>query len=955
MSHALPRTTLLACVLGIALSALAQRPATAASGEPQTLRLRYASFDPLSGMPEVAAELSGKGNLWIVQFAGVPTQAGRDAIAATGAKLHGYLPHDAYVVRMPAGTVDQVRTLTGIRWVGRYEAAYRLDPALLTALTQGQLGETRRYNLVVTDKHTDKPALSANIAALGGEVVDPQQGSLLLTVALNGAQLRQTAALDQVLWIDEWTAPETDMDNARIQGGGNHVQTQAGYTGAGVNVHIYEGIEATHPDFTGGATNILSGGAADTHGHCTAGIVFGNGTSNPAVRGMAPDCNKFYTNYSSVSASRWQVISDLVNIHNVSHTTASWGDARTLNYTSVSADADDIIFDHDIAWTQSQSNAGNQQSRPQAWAKNIFSIGGVAHYNNSNPLDDSWAGGGGSTGPAADGRIKPDLSAYYEGIGTSDRTGSAGYSSGNWYASFGGTSGATPIVAGHNVLAIQMFTDQTGHPGFGPFGNQLRVPNGTTHQNRPHFTTLKSLQVASARQYAFTSTSTDNRRNQVGWGFPSLQTMWDDRAKTFIVDETDVLTQGITRRWDIAVAPGEAAFKAVLTYAEPAANPAAAITLINNLSLRVTSPSGATYWGNYNLEQGNWSTTGGTEDNINPIECVFVQNPLPGTWHVDVIATAIVADSHVETPAMDADYGLVVTGGTGGVSTSAFFLKYGQGCAGTTNVVTPCVELNPNGGTLTGLTAPNEYLFVVSSGSGMQVQSFDLFTQSTGGTQVRPVYIYTSLSSGAQPVASSTMSIGPTPGFYRATFPTPVSVGSSFYLVLDVSSQNVVVPNLTSGATGVAFYRTPNTPTWSYAASVTRPAWRVDCTAGTTYFVPTLGNTGQPVLGTSYQLTLGDALASAPALLMTGLSDTTYNGTPLPYALPNAPGCSILAAPTTTTFVFTSAGGTATSQIDVPSSSSYIGLELFHQWAVLDPANALGIVVSDAGMAHIGT
>src|SRR5690606_19661474 len=121
--------------------------------------------------------------------------------------------------------------------------------------------------------------------------------------------------------------------------------------------------------------------------------------------------------------------------------------------------------------------------------------------------DDSWAAGNGSTGPAADGRIKPELCAYYDGIGTSDRTGSAGYSSGNWYASFGGTSGATPIVAGHNVLAIQMFTDDSATPGFGPFGNQLRVPNGSRHVNRPKFTTLKALQIISARQYALTPAS----------------------------------------------------------------------------------------------------------------------------------------------------------------------------------------------------------------------------------------------------------------------------------------------------------------------------------------------------------------------------------------------------------------------------------------------------------------
>ncbi|MCK5944594.1 MAG: S8 family serine peptidase, partial [Planctomycetes bacterium] len=395
---------------------------------------------------------------------------------------------------------------------------------------------------------------------------------------------------------------------------------------------------------------------------------------------------KFYTNYSTVNTSRWQVFSDLVNIHDVSHTTASWGGSRTFFYNATSAESDDIVFDHDLAWTQSQSNAGNQDSRPQAWAKNVFSIGGVNHANDSNPNNDSWQNGGASIGPASDGRIKPTLCAYYDNIGTSDRTGSAGYSSGNWTSSFGGTSGATPIVAGHNVLAIEMYTTELT-PGVGLFGQPLRVPNGTAHQNRPHFPTLKALQVANASQYSFTGASSDNRREHQGWGFPDLQSMFDNRTKTYIVDETAVLNQGQVHQHDVTVQPGEPALKVCLNWNEPAANPASALHLINNLSLRVTAPNGATYWGNHNLENGVWSTTGGSEDTINSLECVFVQNPQAGVWSVEVIGSAIVQDNHVETGAVDADYGLVVVGGTGqgggGGGTFATVAPVGSGCGGT--------------------------------------------------------------------------------------------------------------------------------------------------------------------------------------------------------------------------------------------------------------------------------
>jgi serine protease AprX len=935
---------------------------TSESPTADLLRLRFATFDPRQGEPALPAALRSGAHerLWIVQFEGTPTQAGRDAIRELGGEVHGYLPDNAYVVRMTAAARHDVANAPGVRWVGAYHPAYRIDPSLQAALAAGRVPPLADYHLVVVDKRRDKPALAQEVLALGGRVANEQPGSLLFTVTLTPAQVARVAALEQVLWLDAVTATGTDMDNARIQGGGNYVEAQGGFTGTGVNAHIYEGIEAVHPDFTGGATNVLSGGGPDTHGHATAGIVFGNGSSNPAVRGMAPNAGKFFTQYSSVTTSRWQVVSDLVNVHAVSHTTASWGDATTTAYTSVSADADDIVFDHDITWTQSQSNTGNRNSRPQAWAKNVFSVGGVQHFDDSNAANDSWDAGGASIGPAADGRIKPDLCAYYDAIGTSDLSGAAGYSANNWSAGFGGTSGATPIVAGHNVLVIQMYTDDSATPGFGRFGNALRVPGGTRHQNRPHFTTVKALQAASASQYAFTAGSIDNRREHQGWGFPSLRKMWDNRAKTYIVDETDVLVQGQASRHDVTVAAGETELKIVLDYADPAGNPAAAQTLINDLSLRVTSPSGVVYWGNAGLQQGNWSTTGGAEDAVNPIECVFVQNPAAGVWRVDVKATRIAVDSHVETPAVDADYALVVSGGTGqpGIPpVFATFATFGQGCPGSRPLPpAPCAQLNGSGGTATNNLRTWEYCYTVPSIGAAQVLSFDLYTRSNGGNVTVPAYLYAQSGSApaTTPLAATTITVGPTNGFYTATFAAPVAVTGTFYLSVDSSAQTVYLSHLSAGSTGTSFYRAPVSGTWTQSGLVTRPSWRVTCTGGAQFATPALGNQGLPILGGSYDVTLRDTIASTLAILMTGLSETSYNGTPLPYALAGAPGCSILVAPDASLSVVTDALGRASSSLAVPSSTAFTGVLLRHQWAVLDAANTLGIVVSNAGRGSVG-
>jgi hypothetical protein len=703
----------------------------------QLVLLDYAKFDPTSGVPSVPETLRGAADLglWIVQFRGSPTEAGRDAVRATGAQIHQYLPDDSYVVRMTQGVAAAVAGLPQVRWVGYYEPAYRLEPALLAEHLAGGNVPTRKYNMLVVDKRLDKPALTANVLAIGGKVVERHEGSPLFTVELTGTQLLAAARFDQVLYIDRWTPVGEDMNNARIQGGANHVETQAGYTGSGVRGHVYEGVQNNHPDFTTVMTNVNSSGAAQDHGHCTAGIIFGNGTSHPSARGMAPDAVGFYTTYTAVTGglSRNQVINNVVNTHNCMFTTASWGGSQTTAYTTTSADADDIVFDHRIPWTNSMSNLGDQRVRPEAWGKNVISIGGVHHFNNSTAADDSWLTGNGSTGPAADGRIKPDLAAYYDNVWTSDRTGADGYDPGNHFTGFNGTSSATPIVAGHNALAIQMFTDFI-------FGNTPRVSGGTRFQNRPFAQTLKAMMIATANTY--TPTATDNRREHVGYGFPSLQNLYDRRGRIYIVPEDVAITQGSTHSYLINVGTGETNLKICMSYLDPMGNPAAAIDRINDLTLRVISPTGTSYWGNNGLSAGNTSTSGGSPNTVDTVECVFIANPAAGNWTVEVTAPTVAQDAHLATGAVDATYALVVNGG---------IRVFGSGCArylpdtGPTSAVGNYIPFGVNPALVNTLTTtfaggnglanvPGTVFFNVTVANPLWISGLDLSTLDPAGT-----------------------------------------------------------------------------------------------------------------------------------------------------------------------------------------------------------------------------
>jgi len=291
-----------------------------------------------------------------------------------------------------------------------------------------------------------------------------------------------------------------------------------------------------------------------------------------------------------------------------------------------------------------------------------------------------------------------------------------------------------------------------------------------------------------------------------------------------------------------------------------------------------------------------------------------------------------------------------------GGATFPVFEALGGGCNG--SVASSCMQLNETGGTLTNVTTNLEDAYRVPVGLPGAITSFDLWTASTGGTITVPAHLYaippgSSPGSAPEPVpvASTTMTIGSTPGFYRATFAAPAFAFGEVYIAVDSSAQSSLASDLTSGSWQVSWSRSG---AGAWTPSLRRSSWRLQC-AGAGLAVPEVGVNGSPVIGSVYDVTLSGALSSSLAVLMSGTSNTSHNGLPLPAALPGAPGCDVLVAPQALNAVPTTTFGTATYGINVPASSGLLGLKVYHQWAVYEPTvNSLGIVVSSSGKVIVG-
>jgi hypothetical protein len=269
----------------------------------------------------------------------------------------------------------------------------------------------------------------------------------------------------------------------------------------------------------------------------------------------------------------------------------------------------------------------------------------------ANLSDDRWNNDA-SIGPAADGRVKPDLCHFNDDILTTTAGKPMAYTS-----CFFGTSAATPIVAGHLGLFFEMWSQ-------GIFGNPV-APRGTVFDNRCHMTTAKAMLVNTATQHDWTlgGPNGDIDRFKQGWGLPHVMTLYEARDSMFIVDETDLLQTQETITHAVAVdADPTTPLKATLVYADPPALPNATVHRVNDLTLQVISSGGTVYWGNHGLDAGIWSQAGGQWNTVDTVENVFIEDPESGVWQVKVIAFEINQDGHVETPAVDADFALVVSG-----------------------------------------------------------------------------------------------------------------------------------------------------------------------------------------------------------------------------------------------------------------------------------------------------
>ena len=304
----------------------------------------------------------------------------------------------------------------------------------------------------------------------------------------------------------------------------------------------------------------------------------------------------------------------------------SWGFGVNSNsYESLAATYDALSRDASFAATVdpllfvfSAGNSGaNGLTRPKV-AKNVVAVGnsenvrsvllstgGTIVGNNMDDLSNSS-----SRGPAADGRIKPDITAPGSVV-TGGRAGNCSSITNCFEANHvvsSGTSHAAPQISG----AAALFTEywKTTHSG-----------------TNPSIALIKATILQSGQEMNGVGTSSSIPNAAEGWGRANLKFVMNTGVPMKYVDQAVHFTApGEEVVYTGAIVDGSRPFRATLVWTDPpgTVDPA----LVNNLDLTVTIGT-TVYRGN--AFSGGLSATGGTADNRNNVEQVWRSGEGTGT------------------------------------------------------------------------------------------------------------------------------------------------------------------------------------------------------------------------------------------------------------------------------------------------------------------------------------
>jgi hypothetical protein len=735
------------------------------------------------------AEARGRGyppsaGLYMVQFVGPIKDGWLRTLESTGADVVSYISNNAYVVHCDARSAALVSRMKDeqsfVQWVGDYEPAYKLEPAMAAARAMGDTGFVKVTVQMLDGVEGDQQAF--NLRNYSRQFISETRvmNYRNITVVIPASQLTELANSDGVFAIEPATERRRlDEAQGQIVAGNlsGNSPTGPGYLSFlaskgfnssqfgsfSVNVADDAATLTGHPDLPNARIAFQNNptaqaGAQGGHGFLNAHIVggFNSGTGSAFEDasgfnyglGIAPWARVGVTAIFGNSASSPAAWENTAYGQGARISSNSWGFINLFRYDSNAQQVDSVVRDAQsgvagnqqmiVIFAAGNDGSGSNTVSSPGTAKNIISVGAGENFrqtgNDGCGIGNTGADsandiiGFSSRGPVnsagGDGRVKPDIVApgthIEAGIPQSNYDGSSVC---NQFFPAGQTLYGWSSGTSHSTPAVA---------GGAALLYQFFLNSGLA---APSPAMAKAFLMNSAAYMTGVGAGGNLPSNSQGMGRMDLGRAFDATPR-LIADQTTTLgATGQTFQVTGSVATTSQPFRVTLAYSD-APGPTTGAPFVNNLDLVVTI-NGQTYRGN--VFSGANSTTGGAADPRNNAESVFLPAGTSGNFTVTVSAANIAGDGvpgNADTT--DQDFALVIYNGTTAAPTQPTIgvnpanLSF-TATAGGSNPANQTINVtNTGGGTLNFTVSDNAPWLTVSPASGTAPATLTASVDITG-------------------------------------------------------------------------------------------------------------------------------------------------------------------------------------------------------------------------------
>ncbi len=647
--------------------------------DPHLLYLKAGTFDPLTDPLPGPSWLHSRSTHphYLVQFDGPLRDATLRKVASLDIMLLQYLPDHAFFARVPKGTLDDLRDLPHVRYVGPIHPAFRIHPGI-----HDQLRSDGAMDIsIMTWDASRSNTIAALVRADGGRVILLDDDLVVVNMRLSAVPALVAEAALAIRWVEPWTLPQLANDNdartarARQSSDGSYVGTGhalwsynpttdefEGFTGANVTVTVADtGLDTTHPAFSGRIVEYFdygNDGEKDNSGHGThvAGTVLGDGSwrtsdmgQDGKYAGLAPEAKLvvqevFVAGNPGANGMGRDAENQGATISSNSWISGYFGDYNGAceAYDRLTHDANNVkTGDQPIFYVFGAGNDGPNAGtiRPPSLAKNVLSVGATGNDKLGSTSDTMV--GFSSRGPVEDGRIKPDIVIPGHWVASARSMDSGAH--GGWsrpadgqtsYVYGSGTSMATPGAAGAAAVVTQYFRDELDHEP-SPALIKAALINGAVP--------LSNYEYPGMDQ---------------GWGRIDLEKSLLETSTYRIYREDQELEMdtepGNDEHSIWFLVDSDQPFKVTLVWSDVPGTVNSAKHLINDLDLELVDPDGNKYSGNLFENGVSVTNVSFVPDRTNNVEGVLVTTPKAGLWNLRVMAYNV--------PTGTQDFALVVSG-----------------------------------------------------------------------------------------------------------------------------------------------------------------------------------------------------------------------------------------------------------------------------------------------------